>query len=155
MFNVLNSDLIKPFKIHKTTTEDRRKLFELCSWLQLLFFCKYTRNVYKSTVETSVQCKLSKLKRNITLKSFCTSHDKGGLSFSAAKQIHISQEETSVSDFRTLHGEMQLLHQRAKCFRNTDKKKDGMALVLISDRRASFIEIVYTACSLHVSQSSR
>lgn len=65
------------------------------------FFCKYTRNVYKSTVETFVQCKLSKLKMDITLNSFCTSHDKAGLSFSAAKQTSISEEETSVSDFRT------------------------------------------------------
>lgn len=39
-------------------------------------FCKYTRNVYKSTVEISVQCKLSKLKMDITLNSFCTLHDK-------------------------------------------------------------------------------
>lgn len=39
-----------------------------CTSVQLLlnYFCKYTRNVYKNTVETSVQCKLSKLKMNIT-----------------------------------------------------------------------------------------
>lgn len=46
------------------------------------FFWKYTRNVYKSTVETSVQCKLSKLKMDI-LSYFAPNMTKGIVIFSS------------------------------------------------------------------------
>lgn len=101
-----------------------------CTSVQLLFhfFCKYTRNVYKSTVETSVQCNLSKLKMNITLNSFCTSHDKWDCHFQQQNKFSVKS-----SGFRQLKWELKWTrNNREQIIQSkTITKKRGMALVLI------------------------
>ena len=94
-------------------------------------FCKYTRNVYKRTVETSVQCKLSKLKRDITLKSFCTQHDKGIVIFSSKTKLVYLKRKCLLVTSEHRDWEIWVCYTEEQI--KERKKKDGMAQVLIPE----------------------
>lgn len=118
---------------------------QFCMSCNFYFFCKYTRNVYKSTVETSVQCKLSKLKMDITLNLFCTFHDKRDCHRQQQNKLaFIRRGKKSVSDFRPskcgYHAEEQF---KEKQNNNNNKKRGGVRGWYGTSahpwRRASFI----------------